>query len=186
MTFAVDYLEDLKKTLAALNPATIEKAATWLKEARDGDRTVFVCGNGGSATIASHLVVDLLKGASYGRQKRFKIMSLADSLATVTAYVNDVGPDCVFVEQLRNFARKDDLVLAISGSGDSRNVLDAVAYAKAIGCRTIGMTRAGGGALKDLVQLNLAVPSEHMGRLEDCFMVMAHILAYAFMERALD
>jgi D-sedoheptulose 7-phosphate isomerase len=186
MTFAVDYLEDLKKTLSALNIAAIEKATAWLKQARDADRMVFVCGNGGSAAIASHLVVDLLKGASYGRRTRFKIMSLSDNLATVTAYVNDVGPDCVFVEQLCNFARKDDLVLAISGSGDSRNILDAVAYANAIGCRTIGMTRAGGGALKDLVQLNLAVPSEHMGRLEDCFMVMAHILAYAFMDQAVD
>jgi D-sedoheptulose 7-phosphate isomerase len=186
MKFAVDYLENLKKTLAGLDPAALERAVSWLKEARDRDRTVFVCGNGGSAAIASHLVVDLLKGASYGRKKRFKIMSLADSLATVTAYLNDVGPDSVFLEQLKNFARKDDVLIAISGSGESRNILDAVAYAKGVGCRTIGMTRAGGGALKDLVGLNLAVPSDHMGRLEDSFMVMAHILAYAFMEGAVD
>jgi D-sedoheptulose 7-phosphate isomerase len=186
MKFAVDYLEDLKKTLAGLDAASLGKAAALLKAARDNNRAVFVLGNGGSAAIASHLVVDLLKGASYGRPTRFKVIGLADNQATVTAYVNDVGPEAVFVEQLKNFARPGDVVIAISGSGDSRNVLAAVEYAKGIGCRTIAMTRADGGALRGLVELNLAVPSGHMGRLEDCFTVMAHILAYAFMERAVD
>jgi D-sedoheptulose 7-phosphate isomerase len=186
MKFAVDYLEELQKTLAGLDAAAIGEAVTLLKEARDRGRMVFVLGNGGSAAVAAHLVVDLLKGASYGRPARFKVMSLADNLPTVTAYVNDVGPDAVFVEQLKNFARPDDVVIAISGSGDSRNVLAAVEYANGVGCRTIGMTRADGGALRELVRLNLGVPGSHMGRLEDGFMAMAHILAYAFMERAVD
>jgi D-sedoheptulose 7-phosphate isomerase len=186
MRYAADYLEDLKKTLAGLNAAAIGQAVSLLKEARDHDRSVFVIGNGGSAAIASHLVVDLLKGASYGRRSRFRVMSLAENLPTVTAYLNDVGPDAVFVEQLKNFARKDDVLVAISGSGDSRNVLAAVEYAAGVGCRTIGLTRAGGGALRGLVELSLGVPSDHMGRLEDCFTAMAHILAYAFMERAVD
>lgn len=186
MKFAADYLEDLKKTLARLDTAEIGRAAALLREARDNHRSVFVLGNGGSAAIASHLVVDLLKGASFDRRERFKIMSLADNLPTVTAYLNDVGPAAVFVEQLKNFARKDDVVIAISGSGDSPNVLAAVDYANSVGCRTIGMTRAVAGALRGLVQVNLGVPNDHMGRLEDCFTVMAHILAYAFMERAVD
>ena len=186
MKFAVNYLEELKKSLAGLNAAAIGQAVSLLKEARDHGRPVFVLGNGGSAAISSHLVVDLLKGASYGRRSRFRIMSLADNIPTLTAYLNDVGADAVFVEQLKNFARKDDVLIAISGSGDSRNVLAAAAYASSIGCRTIGMTRADGGALKGLVELNLGVPSDHMGRLEDCFSVMAHILAYAFMESAVD
>jgi D-sedoheptulose 7-phosphate isomerase len=113
-------------------------------------------------------------------------MSLAENVATLTAYVNDVGGDAVFVEQLKNFARPGDIVIAISGSGDSRNVLAAVEYASGAGCKTIAMTRAGGGALGKMVGLNLAVPSDHMGRLEDGFMVLAHILAYAFMEGAVD
>jgi D-sedoheptulose 7-phosphate isomerase len=78
------------------------------------------------------------------------------------------------------------VLIAISGSGDSRNVLAAVEYANGIGCRTIAMTRAGGGALKEMAQLSLRVPESHMGRLEDGFMVMAHIIAYAFMEHAVD
>ncbi len=186
MKFAVEYLENLKKTLAGLDSAAIGLAVSWLKEARDGGRIVFACGNGGSATIASHFVVDMLKGASYGRENRFKILSLADSAATITAYANDVDRECIFVEQLRNFAQKGDVLVAISGSGDSPNVLSAVDYANDIGCRTIGMTRAGGGLLKDKVGLNLSVPSDHMGRLEDSFLVIAHIMAYAFMDRAVE
>jgi D-sedoheptulose 7-phosphate isomerase len=186
LKFANDYLEDLKNTLAGLDVAAIKKAVSWLKDARDSDRMIFVCGNGGSASIASHLAVDILKGASYKRRTRFRIISLTDNIGTITAYLNDVDRDCIFVEQLRNFAQKGDVLLAISGSGDSRNVLNAVEYANSVGCRTIGMTRAGGGALKDMVQLSLGVPNNHMGRLEDCFMVMAHILAYAFMDRAVD
>ncbi len=184
MKFAIDYLEDLKKTLAGLDIPAIEKAVSWLKEARDSGGMIFVCGNGGSASIASHMVVDMLKGASYGREHRFKIISLTDCVETVTAYGNDVDYTCIFVEQLRNFAMKDDLLIAISGSGDSRNILSAVEYARSVGCRTIGMTRAGGGALKEMADLCLPVPSNHMGRLEDGFMVMVHIIAYAFMEHA--
>jgi D-sedoheptulose 7-phosphate isomerase len=184
MKFAADYLEDLKRTLAGLDTAAIGTAVSWLKDVRDAGRMAFVCGNGGSASIASHMVVDLLKGASHGREKRFKIISLADSIPTLTAYANDVDRDCIFVEQLKNFAREGDVLLAISGSGDSRNVLNAVEYAKSVGCRTIGLTRAGGGALGKAVDLCLAVPNQHMGRLEDGFMIMGHIIAYAFMEGA--
>jgi D-sedoheptulose 7-phosphate isomerase len=186
MKFAIDYIEKLQKALSGLDAGAIEKAAALLKDARDQGRMVFVIGNGGSAAVAAHLAVDLVKGASYGRPAKFKVMCLSDNVPTVMAYVNDVGGEAVFVEQLKNFARPDDVVIAISGSGDSRNVLAAVEYAKGAGCKTIGMTRAGGGALGQLVGLNLAVPSDHMGRLEDGFMVLAHILAYAFMERAID
>jgi D-sedoheptulose 7-phosphate isomerase len=186
MQFAIDYIEDLKKTLAALDPSAIGKAVSWLKEARDNEGMVFVCGNGGSASIASHMVVDIVKGASYGQKARFRMIGLTDSVATITAYANDVDYDCVFVEQLRNFAQKGDVLLAISGSGNSQNVLKAVEYANSAGCRTIGLTRAGGGALKDVVQLTLGVPNDHMGRLEDCFLVLTHIIAYAFMEEIIE
>jgi len=184
MEYAVDYIEKLRKTLAGLDTEAIGRAAALLEEARDKGRTVFVFGNGGSAAVAAHLVVDLVKGASYGRPAKFKAVCLSDNVATVTAYINDVGGDAIFVEQLRNFARRDDVVIAISGSGNSPNVLAAVEYAKDAGCRTIGMTRAEGGALGRLVGLKLAVPGDHMGRLEDGFMAMAHILAYAFMDKA--
>jgi D-sedoheptulose 7-phosphate isomerase len=182
MQFAMAYLEDLKKTISGLDPAAIGRAISWLKEARDSGRTIFACGNGGSASIASQMVVDMVKGASYGRKTRFKMIGLTDNPATITAYANDVGYDSVFVEQLRNFAQKGDVLVAISGSGRSRNVLTAVEYANGIGCRTIGLTRADSGELRNIAQLTLGVPNSHMGRLEDCFFVMTHIMAYAFME----
>ena len=184
MQFVKDYLSDLKRTLEGLDPNAIGRAISWLKEARDDGRFLYVCGNGGSASIGSQMVVDMIKGASYGYRTRFKMIGLTDSVATVTAYANDVNYDCVFVEQLRNFAQKGDILLAISGSGNSRNVLQAVEYANSIGCRTIGLTQGGGGALQDLAQLTLAVPNKHMGRLEDSFFVMTHIMVYAFMEDA--
>ena len=186
MQFATDYLDKLKTALAGLNAGDIGTAVSWLQEARDSGRFVFVCGNGGSASIASQMVVDLLKGASYGRAKRFKIIALNESVATITAYANDVSYECVFVEQLRNFAGEGDVLVAISGSGNSPNVLRAVEYANAIGCRTIGLTQSGGGALKDLARLTLGVPERHMGCLEDCFFVLTHVLMYAFMDKAVE
>jgi D-sedoheptulose 7-phosphate isomerase len=184
MQFAVDYLEDLKETISGIDPIALGTAISWMKEARDAGRMVYVCGNGGSAAIASQMVTDIVKGASYGHRARFKMISLTDSIGIITAYANDVDYDCVFAEQLRNFAQEGDVLLAISGSGNSRNVLKAVEYANSIGCRTIGLTKAGGGILKDIAHLTLGVPSNHMGRLEDCFFVMTHVMAYAFMEEA--
>lgn len=184
MQFATDYINDLGKTIAGLDAAAIGQAVHWVREAGNQGRTIFACGNGGSASIASQLVVDMVKGASHGRAARFKMMALTDSIATVTAYANDVSYDSVFVEQLRNFAGTGDVLLAISGSGNSRNVLKAVEYANSIGCRTIALTQAGGGALKDMARLTVPVPSVHMGRLEDCFFIVTHIIAYAFMDGA--
>src|SRR5258706_8521320 len=103
-----------------------------LKLARQEDRQIFVFGNGGSAATASHFAVDMVKGASFGRDKRFRILALTDQVPTITAYANDVGYDVVFEEHLRNFARMGDVVLAISSSGNSANVLRAVEYANSI------------------------------------------------------
>ncbi len=186
MQFAADYLEQLKRSISGVDPLAIGKAIAWMKEARDSGRMVFVCGNGGSAAIASQMVTDVVKGASYDRRARIKMISLTDSVGLITAYANDVSYECVFVEQLRNFAQKEDLLFAISGSGNSRNVLRAVEYANSIGCRSVALTTSGGGALKDLAQLTLGVPSNHMGRLEDCFFAITHVICYAFMENAVD
>jgi D-sedoheptulose 7-phosphate isomerase len=186
MEFAVSYLADLRRTIEGLDPKAIGTAVAWLREARDHGRYVYVCGNGGSASIASQMVVDLVKGASYGQPKRFKVIALTDSVATITAYANDVDYESVFVEQLRNFAGEGDVLIAISGSGNSPNVLRVVEYANTAGCRTIGLTQSGGGSLKDLARLTLGVPNTHMGRLEDCFFILTHVMMYAFMEKAVE
>ena len=174
--FVDHYLNDLGNLLTRLDSARIADAIEWLREIRDRGGTVYICGNGGSASIASHLVVDIIKGGSLRKKTRFKVIGLTDNIATITAYGNDEGYESVFVEPLKNFAQAGDVLIAISGSGNSPNVLRAVEYANSVGCRTIGLTTANGGKLRDLAQLGLLVPSNHMGRLEDCFVVVTHIL----------
>ncbi len=180
--FTNEYRKLLVETLERLDLSRVEMAIAWLREARDAGRQVFVIGNGGSASTASHLVCDLVKGASYGREKRFKVMALNDNVATLTAYSNDVGYDAVFVEQLKNFAAPGDVLIAISGSGNSPNVLRAMEWASQTGLHTIALTGRDGGQLGKLARLNIHAEEPHMGRIEDAHLVVAHMIGYYFME----
>jgi D-sedoheptulose 7-phosphate isomerase len=183
MTFTQSYVQNLVGTLRSLDLSKVDQAIEWLREARDNGNTIFTCGNGGSAATASHFVCDIVKGASYQREKRFRIMALTDNLAAITAYSNDVSYECVFVEQLKNFAKPGDVLIAISGSGNSPNVLRAVEYANELGCKTIGMTGRDGGKLGPLSQLNIHAAEPHMGRIEDAHMIACHMIGYAFMDQ---
>jgi len=180
--FAQNYLADLGSLLPRLDSGQVAQAIQTLRTARDVGRTVYICGNGGSASIASQMVVDIVKGASLRKETRFKMIGLTDSMATLSAYANDEGYETVFVEPLKNFAEAGDVLIAISGSGNSPNVLKAVEYANEIGCHSIGLTSGESGRLRESVTLPLLVPSKHMGRLEDCFFILTHVLCYAFME----
>lgn len=181
-SFPTTYLESLQQTLGGISVDKVNEAIEWMRQAREEGRTIFTCGNGGSASTASHFVCDVLKGASFNRAKRFKIMALTDSLPTLTAYSNDVSYDCVFVEQLKNFGQPGDILLSISGSGNSPNVLRAVEYANQSGLKTIGLTGRDGGQLGRLSQLEINVADPHMGRIEDGHMIVCHMLAYYFMD----
>ena len=178
------YKDHLLETIGQIDLQKVAQAAEWLQQARDAGQQIFVCGNGGSAATASHFVCDILKGASYGRDRRFRIMALTDNTPVLTAYANDISYEQVFVEQLKNFVHKDDLVIAISGSGNSPNVLAAVEYANGIGCRTIALTGKQGGKLGPLAHLNILVPEQHMGRIEDGHMIVCHMLGYYFMDNS--
>ena len=180
--FANDYLNDLASLIPQLDRDKIGEAIGMLRQARDADKTIFICGNGGSASIASQMVVDIVKGASLRKKARFRMIGLTDSIATITAYANDEGYETVFLEPLKNFAQPGDVLIGISGSGNSENVLRAIDYANEQGCQTIGLTTGEGGRLREAAKLPLLVPSTHMGRLEDCFFVVTHVLCYAFME----
>jgi D-sedoheptulose 7-phosphate isomerase len=182
MTFATAYKQNLVDAIDHIDIDKVEQATGWLREARDAGRHIFTCGNGGSASTASHFVCDVVKGASYQREKRFRILALTDSLATMTAYSNDVAFDCVFAEQLKNFADKGDVLIAISGSGNSPNVVNAAEYARSVGCKTIGLTGRDGGKLAKAVDLNINVPVQHMGRIEDAHLVICHMMAYELMD----
>jgi len=182
MSYPETYRNALLEAIDQIDTVRVEKAIEWFRQARDESRNIFVCGNGGSASTASHFTCDIVKGASQNRPARFRIMALADSLATLTAYSNDVSYECVFVEQLKNFAQSGDVVMCISGSGNSPNVVRAMEYANYIGCRTIALTGRDGGKLGPLAQLNIHVGVPHMGRIEDAHMVVCHMIAYHFME----
>lgn len=180
--FARDYKSKLLDAVSTVDLEAVGQVIEILKQARENGRHVFTCGNGGSASTASHFVTDMVKGASYNRDTRFRIMALTDSLPTITAYSNDVSYDCVFLEQLKNFAERDDVLIAISGSGNSPNVVNAVEYANSIGCKTIALTGRDGGKLGALAQLEVRVQSPHMGRIEDAHLIVCHMLCYYFME----
>jgi D-sedoheptulose 7-phosphate isomerase len=182
MTFPEQYKADLLKAVDTIDLQKVAEAIEWFGEAREQERMIYVCGNGGSAATASHFVCDIVKGCSFNRPSRFRVMALTDSLPTITAYSNDVGYDCVFVEQLKNFAQPGDLFMAISGSGNSPNVLRALEYANSIGCRTIALTGRDGGQLGPMAQLQIRVAAPHMGRIEDGHMIVCHMIGYYFMD----
>ena len=176
------YLVRLDHLLKAIDPQQIAAVGGLLAAARAEGRQVFLCGNGGSAALASHLATDLGKGCSRNRDRRFRVLSLTDNAAWLTALSNDISYDDVFVEQLRNYADADDVVIAISGSGNSRNVVKAVQWANLNGCVTVGLSGFAGGQLKNLVKHHVHLPGEHMGVIEDAQMIVGHILVYAFMD----
>jgi D-sedoheptulose 7-phosphate isomerase len=182
VNFAAEYQKSTLEAVENIDTGKVSQAIEWFREARDAGRHIFVCGNGGSASTASHFACDMVKGASFQRDARFRILALTDSLPTLTAYSNDVGYDVVFVEQLRNFAEPGDLFMAISGSGNSPNVLRAMEHANAVGCRTIALTGRDGGKLGPLAQLNIQVAVQHMGRIEDAHLVVCHMICYYFMD----
>lgn len=186
MNFTERYQNELSTVLERVDLRKVDQCIECLREAQQCGRRIFVFGNGGSSATASHFVCDMVKGASYGHASRFRITALTESMATITAYSNDVGYDCVFAEQLKNFAQEGDVVVAISGSGNSPNVINAVAYANSLGCTTIGLTGKDGGRLAPLVDLNIHVPDQHMGRIEDVHMIICHMISYCFMEEQAD
>ncbi|HYA54656.1 MAG TPA: SIS domain-containing protein [Thermoplasmata archaeon] len=160
--------------------AAVERIAAIFLKARANDRTIFFFGNGGSASTASHFVTDIAKVAGgtkeHGPGKRYRCLSLNDNVPGLTAWANDTNYAEVFAGPLRALAQKGDVVVAISGSGNSPNVLEAVRAAKSMGLTTIGLTGMGGGKLKDLVDVPLVVPSNSMQHTEDTHLITCHIL----------
>jgi D-sedoheptulose 7-phosphate isomerase len=175
------YVQDAHAALDAPYFVTaVEKIVTILLRARAEDRTVFFFGNGGSASTASHFVTDIAKVAGgtkpHGPGQRFRCVCLNDNTPGVTAWANDVNYAAAFAGQLRSLAVKGDVVVAISGSGNSPNVLEAVHAAREMGLTTVGLTGMGGGKLKDLVDVALVVPSNSMQHTEDTHLITLHVL----------
>jgi D-sedoheptulose 7-phosphate isomerase len=182
LDFGRQYKSKLVNALDTVDLDAVGRGIEMLAAARDANRHIFVCGNGGSASTASHFVTDMVKGASYNRKARFRIMALTDSMPTITAYSNDVGYECVFTEQLKNFAEPGDVFIAISGSGNSPSVVCAMEYANEIGCKTIAMTGRDGGKLGPMAKLQIRISESHMGRIEDGHLIVCHMFCYYFMD----
>lgn len=153
----------------------IEKISQIIKNARDNKNKIFLIGNGGSASTASHFVCDLNKTSTMSNKERLRAISLVDNMSLVSAYSNDVSFTSIFLEQLKNFLSPRDIVIAISGSGNSKNIIDAVSYAKEHGAIIIGLTGFEGGALKSKCDECLIIPSNSMYRIEDMHLMLNHI-----------
>ena len=181
-----DFLKSYKeKSLAALEEIAENEVAQLielLSAAREAGRQIFLCGNGGSATTASHFANDLGKGASCGHDKRFRVLALTDNVSWITALANDTDYSQIFVEQLKNYARPEDLLIAFSGSGNSPNVLEVVQWANQNSILTVGITGRPGGKLGELARYPVFVESSHMGHIEEGHFLIQHLVGYYFME----
>src|SRR3954453_12788381 len=177
-----NYLTAQKAALDSIPTAAVEQLIGVLRNALKEDRQIFVFGNGGSAANASHFVTDLGKGSSDKIGKRFRCLSLNDNVSWMTALGNDYAYDEVFVRQLANFGRAGDVVLVMSVSGNSPNVVRAVEWSVKNGLTSIALVGKKRGQLAQLAQHVVVIDSEHYGRVEDAHMGICHMLCYAFME----
>ena len=181
-----NYFSDLKQVIDALPRDVIMQVFCKLEECQRSEHTLFVFGNGGSAATASHMVCDMGKNTRGTAKPRLRVLGLNDNLPIFSAYANDEGYDRVFAEQIISLGRPGDTALAISGSGNSPNVLAGVQAAKEKGMFTIGLTGYAGGKLKDLVDLALVVPVNDMEQIEDVHMILDHLLTGMLRGRRYD
>jgi D-sedoheptulose 7-phosphate isomerase len=175
-TSCENYFDSLSETIARLPFDEIEMVSEMLIEAYENSRMIYLFGNGGSAALASHLACDLGKGTVNGSGRRFRVLSLTDNVPLMTAWANDAHYEDIFAEQLENYVRPLDIAFAISGSGNSRNVLNALETARRFGAVTIGLGGFQGGQMKELCDLCLVVPCENMQMIEDLHLCIAHAL----------
>ena len=173
---AHSYFASLSQTVRKLPFETIDRVCDLLLDAYENGRMIYLFGNGGSAALASHFACDLGKGTIDGSRKRFRVLALTDNVPLMTAWANDSRYEDIFAEQLANFVRKDDIAFAISGSGNSQNVLNALELAREAEATTISLAGYSGGRMKELCDVCMIVPSDNMQIIEDLHLCVAHAL----------
>jgi len=183
--FIHGYIDEVKSALDSLDTDSIEQAVGMIVTAFEKGSRVFILGNGGSASTATHMACDLGKGTLSrfydNKEKRLRVISLTDNIALLTAYSNDLSFDHAYVQQLRNLVEKDDLVIVLSGSGNSKNLIKAIKYAKDCGAKTIGILGfKTGGKLAGMTDCKIIVQSSHYGPVEDVHLILNHLLASCF------
>ena len=180
---AQHYIDLVKSTLDALDPKALGALVEAFHTTYEKGGNIYTMGNGGSGASASHAAGDFLKGASYGLDKRFKMICLNDNLPSMMAIANDIGWESIFVEPLKNFLSPDDLVIGISGSGNSENVVNALEYANAQGATTVAMSGFKGGKISEIATINVHAPVMDMEVTEDVHMVIFNIVKKQMMAR---
>lgn len=177
-----EYMQDLKRVLEKIPLEKVEEVIRLLQIARMNEKQVFILGNGGSASTASHMVCDLAKNTRKKGFPHFRVFGLTDNMAIMTAYANDEGYETVFANQLENWVEAGDLVIAISASGNSPNVLKAVELANQRRAITVGFTGMTGGKLIHLAQVVIHVPSMRIEQVEDVHLMLEHMICSAIKE----
>lgn len=185
MNRAQNYIDLVKHTLDQLDQEAIRSMAEAFMKAYEDGGNIYTMGNGGSGASASHAAGDFLKGASYGLEKRFRMICLNDNMPALMAIANDIGYEDIFVEQLKNFLKPGDLVIGISGSGNSENVVRAIQYALDEGVKTIAMTGFNGGKISRMADISVQVPVQDMEVTEDIHMVIFNIIKKEMQARLL-
>jgi D-sedoheptulose 7-phosphate isomerase len=180
--WVVDYVTAQQAALGSIPIDAVARIIEQFRTALAEDRQIFVFGNGGSAANASHFATDLGKGSSDKLGKRFRVISLNDNTSWMTALGNDYAYEDVFVRQLMNYAKPGDLVLVMSVSGNSPNVVKAVEWANSNGVRTLALIGGKRGKLAEIASQAIVINDTHYGRVEDAHMGICHMICYAFME----
>lgn len=170
------YISLLQESLSRLDKDSINEAINLMVKTTEEEKTIYIFGNGGSAATASHFQNDFNKGISEYTEKKFRFQCLNDNIATVLAIANDISFDEIFRFQLRGRLSEGDLVVALSGSGNSKNVLNAVQYAKERGNQVIGLTGFDGGQLSSICDISLNAPVNSMQITEDIHMIFDHLI----------
>lgn len=172
---SIAYLARLADLLRNINSNDVDEGVRMIRDAWDGGYQIITLGNGGSAVTALHFITDWNKAAFLATGRRFRGRTLVDNVGLMTAYSNDLSYDSIFSEQLANIAVKGDLVIAISGSGNSKNVLNAIDYANQAGCVTLGLCGFSGGELKKRARHSILAPVNDMQLCEDVHAIFGHI-----------
>jgi D-sedoheptulose 7-phosphate isomerase len=176
MDFINGYLRETQHVLSEMPDEVISHVIALLFEAWKQGNQVFIFGNGGSASTASHMANDLSKATIVAGKPRMKVIALTDNISLITAWANDTSYECIFKEQLENLLRAGDLVIGISASGNSPNVLRAMEFASEQGAITVGWTGRTGGSLKDVVHVCVHSPTDDIGMIESTHLVLDHLV----------
>ncbi len=176
MKAITNYFSDVEKMLQGISLVQLQRVLFLLEQAYYSNQRIFIMGNGGSAATASHFALDLSKNTIAAGAPRVKALSLTDQMPLITAWSNDTAYDHIFVEQLASLIEPGDIVIGISASGNSRNVISALCFAKQSEAITIGLLGAHGGEMKEMVDAYVLVPGQNIEQEEDAHMICAHII----------